>query len=101
MSAHLALRIAFLLSLAGAVFSGVLSYREMFGATALACPAPGAAGTVFGYPACIYGFGMFLVLTAVTGAGLWSGRRHGIARPLSTDTLGRDPWHRRHAERDS
>ena len=72
-----ALQIAFLLSLVGTLFSGALSYRELFGSTALACPAPGAAGTVFGYPACVYGFFVFLALTVVTGLGLRAGRSEG------------------------
>ena len=75
-----ALQAAFLLSLAGTLFSGVLTYRELFGSSALACPAPGAPGTVFGYPACVYGFFVFLTLTVVTGLGLRAGR-HEVARP--------------------
>ena len=75
MSSHLALRLAFILSLAGTILSGTLSYRELFGATALACPAPGVPGTLLGYPACVYGFGVFLLLSVVTGAGLWHDRR--------------------------
>ena len=69
-----ALWITFLLSSFGAVFSGTLTYQELFGTSALACPAPGAAGTVFGYPACVYGFGMFVLLAVVSGVGLWSTR---------------------------
>lgn len=53
------------LSLFGVVFSGALSYQELFGATAGACPAPGAPGTVFGFPACVYGFLLYLVLAGV------------------------------------
>lgn len=70
-----ALQLSFLLSLAGTLFSGTLSYRELFGQTALVCPAPGAPGTMFGYPACVYGFFMFLALTIVTGLGLRAGHR--------------------------
>ena len=69
-----ALQLSFLLSLGGTLFSGVLSYRELFGRTALACPAPGAPGTLLGYPACVYGFFMFLALTVVTALGLRAGR---------------------------
>jgi len=69
-----ALLVAFLLSLAGTLFSGTLVYRELLGNSALACPAPGAPGTVFGYPACVYGFFVFLALTVVTGLGLRAGR---------------------------
>ena len=69
-----ALQLSFLLSLGGTLFSGVLSYQELFGRTALACPAPGAPGTLFGYPACVYGFFMFLALTIVSALGLHAGR---------------------------
>jgi hypothetical protein len=65
-----ALQLSFLLSVAGTLFSGVLSYRELFGATALACPAPGAPGTLLGYPACVYGLFMYLLLVAVAAFGL-------------------------------
>ncbi|HET9011170.1 MAG TPA: hypothetical protein VFN38_05110 [Gemmatimonadaceae bacterium] len=65
-----ALLTVFMLGLAGTAFSGILTYRELFGATALACPAPGAPGTIFGYPACVYGFFMFVVITVVSGLGL-------------------------------
>jgi len=61
----------------GLVFSGVLSYRELFGSAAMACPAPGAPGTVFGYPACVYGFFMYLLIVALAGAGLRAGARAG------------------------
>ena len=50
------------ISLFGVMFSGVLTYKELFGATALNCPAFGAPGTLFGYPACVYGF--FVYVTA-------------------------------------
>ena len=65
-----ALWVVFMLSLAGTVFSGTLSYRELVGTASLSCPAPGAAGTVLGYPACIYGFVMFAAITVVSWLGL-------------------------------
>jgi hypothetical protein len=74
-----ALQIVFALSVAGTLFSGTLSYREVFGAGAMSCPAPGAPGTIFGYPACVYGFFMFLVITIVAGSGLFFGAREGAA----------------------
>ena len=58
------------LSLFGVVFSGVLSYQELFAHTALVCPSPGAPGTVFGYPACVYGFFMYLILSVTSGLAL-------------------------------
>ena len=82
MSMRRALQWVFAISLFGVVFSGTLSYREVFGSSAAACPAPGAPGTVFGYPACVYGFFMYLVLATLSGAGLWSGRHSLIGESL-------------------
>ena len=80
-----ALQLSFVLSVAGTLFSGVLSYRELFGQTALACPAPGAPGTLLGYPACVYGFFMFLALAIVTGLGRRAGSRGTV---VDVETLG-------------
>lgn len=80
-----ALQLAFLLSVGGTLFSGVLSYRELFGGPALACPAPGAPGTLLGYPACVYGFFMFLALAIVTGLGLRAGSRETV---VDIESLG-------------
>jgi hypothetical protein len=70
-----ALQLILLFALFGTIFSGVLSYREVFGPGAETCPAPGAPGTVFGYPACIYGFFVYLTISGITMAGLIAGRR--------------------------
>lgn len=69
-----ALWTVFVLSLGGTVFSGTLTYRELFGTTSLSCPSPGAAGTILGYPACVYGFAMFAAITVVSWLGLRAGR---------------------------
>jgi uncharacterized membrane protein len=69
-----ALQIIFAISLFGLAFSGYLSYGEVFGAGGAPCPSPGAPGTVFGYPACVYGFFMYLIIAVVAAAGLF-GRR--------------------------
>ena len=71
-----ALQIVAVIGVLGVTFSGVLAYRELF-AGAAGCPAPGAAGTVFGHPACVYGFFMYLALTTVALLGL----RHGAGEP--------------------
>lgn len=70
MNQKLALQIVFGIGLFGLVFSGVLTYQELFAHSAVACPAPGAPGTVFGYPACVYGFFMYLAIAVVSGFGL-------------------------------
>ncbi len=67
------------ISLFGVAFSGTLTYREVFAKTAAACPAPGAPGTVFGYPACVYGLLMYAVIVLVAALGLRQGRRAEVA----------------------
>ena len=69
-----ALQVILGISLFGVVFSGVLSYREIFAQTAAVCPSPGAAGTVFGYPACVFGFFMYLIVAGTAVVGLLTGR---------------------------
>lgn len=69
-----ALQLILVLGLAGLTFSGTLTYREVF-ASAAKCPSPGAPGTIFGYPACVYGFFMYLAIVIVAIAGLRAGAR--------------------------
>jgi hypothetical protein len=70
-----ALQFVCALSLLGTLFSGTLSYKELFGSGGLTCPSPGAPGTLLGYPACVYGFFMFLLLFIISAAGLFFGAR--------------------------
>ena len=72
MSPRRALQIVFTLSLIGTAFSGTLTYREVFGPSAMSCPSPGAPGTILGYPACVYGFFMFLAILLFSGMGLFT-----------------------------
>ena len=81
MTARKCLQLILAVSLFGVAFSGALTYRELFGAGTGKCPAPGAPGTVFGYPACVYGFFVYLILTGLAAAGLAAIRReHGGVR---------------------
>lgn len=77
MRALTALKAILGLSLFGTAFSGVLTYQELFGASAMSCPAPGAPGTVFGYPACVYGFFMYAAIAILAALGLRGARRLG------------------------
>jgi len=70
-----ALYVILAISLFGVAFSGTLAYRELFGHPAAVCPSPGAPSTVLGYPACVYGFFMYLVIAGSSLAGLMAGRR--------------------------
>jgi uncharacterized membrane protein len=81
MTATLALRIILGIALFGVAFSGYLSYGELFGPGAQSCPAPGAPGTVFGYPACVYGFFMYLAVAFVAVAGLSAEQRRATKPP--------------------
>jgi uncharacterized membrane protein len=75
MSMKRALQVILAISLIGVAFSGTLTYREFFTASALSCPSPGAPGTILGYPACVYGLGMYIVIAIVAALGLRS-RQH-------------------------
>ena len=66
-----ALQVILAVSLFGVGFSGLLTYRELFGSATLSCPSPGAPGTVFGYPACVYGFVMYVAIAAIATWGLF------------------------------
>jgi hypothetical protein len=70
MTMRAALRIIFVVSLAGLGFSGTLTYQELWGTGAVTCPAPGAPGTLFGYPACVYGFFMYLLIAGLAYFGM-------------------------------
>jgi hypothetical protein len=75
-----ALRAILALALFGTAFSGVLTWMELFGSSAMACPAPGAPGTVLGYPACVYGFFMYVAISIIAALGL---RSVGTQLPLA------------------
>lgn len=68
MTAKRALQIILVIGLCGLTFSGYLSYQEFFNPAALSCPSPGEPGTILGWPACVYGFFMYLM---VVMAALW------------------------------
>jgi uncharacterized membrane protein len=77
------------IGLFGVVFSGTLTYREVFGHAEAVCPSPGRAGTIFGYPACVYGFFMYLVIVTTAVAGLVAGR-HSRSRDERLGSPRRD-----------
>jgi len=60
------------LGLAGSAFSGALTFRELVG-TGAGCPV--ASATMFGVPVCVYGFAMFVAITAIAFWGLLSAPR--------------------------
>ncbi len=56
------LKIILVFSVFGMLFSGYLSYGELFGTCELGCS---AAGRIFGFPACVYGLVMYTIITAL------------------------------------
>jgi hypothetical protein len=83
MSMKRSLQIILGIALFGLAFSGYLSYGELLSSTPpeASCPTIGAPGTVLGYPACVYGFFMYLAISAVAAAGLRSKRGSATPRP--------------------
>lgn len=71
-----ALKIVFSIGLLGLIFSGVLTYQELFSAKTLSCGALGAPGSIFGYPACVYGFFMYLAIVTVSFIGIFGNKEN-------------------------
>lgn len=66
MTKQLILKNILILSIAGLLFSGYLSYGELFLQT---CPV-GGCSNVLGMPACVYGFVMYLIVFILSAVGL-------------------------------
>ena len=75
MSMRHALQTILAISLAGLVFSGVLSYRELFGGAPACSTAAGGTGLLLGIPTCVYGFVMYALVAVVSSLGLLGERR--------------------------
>ena len=82
-----ALQVILAIAVLGLSFSGYLTYHEIFAASrAASCPSLGRPGTVLGYPACVYGFFMYLAIVAIAAVGLRRQRAgdgvhaHGLVR---------------------
>jgi len=57
------LKLIMLFSVFGILFSGYLSYVEIFlGGTACGAGVPGAISQIFGIPVCVYGLFMYIVI---------------------------------------
>jgi uncharacterized membrane protein len=76
MKKECALKIILIISIAGLLFSGYLSYTELFagfcGASELGM---GECTNVFQIPACVYGFFMYLAVFIISLIGLKSKKR--------------------------
>jgi hypothetical protein len=68
MQARRALKLVLGISLIGVAFSGTLTFRELCdGGEGCRVGAPGA---ILGYPACVYGLVMYLLLVGIAAFGL-------------------------------
>lgn len=74
MKQRTALQIVLVISILGLLFSGYLSYNELFagGCTTGAITCGAKSISIFGLPACVYGFFMYLVIFVVVVLGLRS-----------------------------
>jgi len=70
MSKQQALKTILIIAVAGLLFSGYLSFSELF---LKACPVGGCVN-VLGAPACVYGFVMYLVIFTISLLGLKSNK---------------------------
>lgn len=71
MKPKLALKSILVISIVGMLFSGYLSYTELFaGFCGAAKLGMGACTNVFRIPACVYGFFMYLIVFVITLLGL-------------------------------
>ena len=66
MKSKLSLLIILIISIAGIIFSGYLSYNELFKGSCLL----GSCNSVKGIPACIYGLLMYFIIFLLSVAGL-------------------------------
>ncbi|MBU2101291.1 hypothetical protein KKH05_01055 [Patescibacteria group bacterium] len=67
------LKAILVVSVFGLIFSGYLTYKELFASeSAVGCNPLGTPGTIFGYPPCVYGFFMYLIVGALSAFGLRS-----------------------------
>ena len=67
MKKETALKAILVISIAGMLFSGYLSYTELF---AKFCAMGGTCSSVVGLPACVYGFFMYLIVFIISLMGI-------------------------------
>ncbi len=70
MKKQTALKVILILSIAGLLFSGYLSYTELFQKLAGYCYSATCSQEISGIPVCVYGFFMYLIIFVLTVLGL-------------------------------
>lgn len=71
-----ALKIIFVIGIAGMLFSGYLSYYELFvpeGCSEAVVNCGEKNVTIATLPACVYGFVMYAIVLGISGFSLWKG----------------------------
>ncbi|MBS3124487.1 hypothetical protein J4437_07725 [Candidatus Woesearchaeota archaeon] len=71
MQKNTSLKIILIISIAGILFSGYLSYNELFKQT---CPI-GQCSNLFSIPVCVYGLVMYLIIFIVALFGLLKSKK--------------------------
>jgi uncharacterized membrane protein len=69
---NLALKIILVISIIGILFSGYLSYMEIFTGQSSCSAVAGQACGIFNIPTCVFGLAMYLIIFGVTLCGLKS-----------------------------
>lgn len=72
MKKQAALKTVLIISIAGILFSGYLSYAELFQKLANFCPSGICGNQIAGIPVCIYGLAMYMVIFVISLLGLLS-----------------------------
>ncbi len=78
------MKIIFVIGIAGLLFSGYLTWGEVFapareciitGQPAPSCGANVGLTSIFGLPVCVYGFAMYLLITCISGYALFGSKK--------------------------
>lgn len=73
MTKHQALIVLLIIGIAGTLFSGFLSYQELFAACPGVCEvSPQTSQILLGLPPCVYGLVMYLTVVVISLLGLRS-----------------------------
>ncbi|HET7458852.1 MAG TPA: vitamin K epoxide reductase family protein [Gemmatimonadaceae bacterium] len=83
MSAKRALRAVLAIAVLGIAFSGVLTYRELWGGGGASCSlgAGGGCTSLLGLPVCVYGLIMYVAIATLSALGLRGERASKALRP--------------------
>jgi len=67
-----ALKVILFISIAGLIFSGYLSYTELFTSSSAFCSSQTCSQKIASIPVCVYGFVMYLIIFIISILGLKS-----------------------------